>query len=67
MHSLHLSRRDFLKTAIAAPALSQLGFAQAGKADPWNQTIFALPMILLYGISIVIAWGFGPRRARRDA
>jgi sec-independent protein translocase protein TatC len=36
-------------------------------ADPWNQTIFALPMILLYGISIVIAWGFGPRRARRDA
>src|SRR6185295_9242612 len=45
MHSLHLSRRDFLKTAIAAPALSRLGFAQAGKADPWNETAAILSRI----------------------
>jgi sec-independent protein translocase protein TatC len=28
--------------------------------DPFNQTIFALPMIGLYIISIIIAWIFGP-------
>jgi sec-independent protein translocase protein TatC len=31
-------------------------------ADPWNQTIFAAPMIVLYVISIAIAWVFGPKR-----
>jgi sec-independent protein translocase protein TatC len=30
-------------------------------ADPWNQTIFALPMIGLYLISIGIAWLVAPR------
>ncbi len=30
-------------------------------ADPWNQTIFAAPMIVLYLISIVIAWLVGPK------
>ncbi len=29
-------------------------------ADPWNQTVFALPMIALYLISIGIAWLVGP-------
>jgi sec-independent protein translocase protein TatC len=29
-------------------------------ADPWNQTIFALPMVGLYLISIGIAWLVGP-------
>lgn len=29
--------------------------------DWWNQTIFALPMIALYLVSIVIAWIVGPR------
>jgi sec-independent protein translocase protein TatC len=29
--------------------------------DPWNQTIFALPMIGLYLISIVIAWVVAPK------
>ena len=29
--------------------------------DPWNQTIFALPMIALYLISIVIAWIVSPK------
>jgi sec-independent protein translocase protein TatC len=32
--------------------------------DPWNQTIFALPMIGLYLISIVIAWIVAPRKER---
>jgi sec-independent protein translocase protein TatC len=38
-------------------------------ADPWNQTIFAAPMIVLYLISIVIAWLVGPtsRTARDDS
>ena len=35
--------------------------------DPWNQTIFALPMIGLYLISIVIAWIVGPRREKASA
>ncbi|MCC7416815.1 MAG: twin-arginine translocase subunit TatC [Acidobacteria bacterium] len=30
-------------------------------ADPWNQTIFAAPMIGLYLISIAIAWIVNPR------
>jgi sec-independent protein translocase protein TatC len=29
-------------------------------ADPWNQTVFALPMMALYLISIGIAWLVGP-------
>jgi sec-independent protein translocase protein TatC len=29
-------------------------------ADPWNQTVFALPMMALYLISIGIAWIVGP-------
>jgi len=30
--------------------------------DPWNQTVFAVPMIGLYVISIGIAWLVAPRR-----
>jgi sec-independent protein translocase protein TatC len=30
--------------------------------DPWNQTIFAAPMVGLYLLSIGIAWLVGPRR-----
>jgi sec-independent protein translocase protein TatC len=29
--------------------------------DPWNQTVFALPMIGLYLLSIAIAWAAAPR------
>jgi Sec-independent protein secretion pathway component TatC len=29
--------------------------------DPWNQTVFALPMIGLYLLSIGIAWLAAPR------
>jgi len=32
--------------------------------DPWNQTIFAMPMVGLYLISIGIAWMVGPKRAK---
>jgi len=31
-------------------------------ADPWNQTVFAAPMIGLYLISIGVAWLVAPRR-----
>jgi sec-independent protein translocase protein TatC len=33
-------------------------------ADPWNQTVFAAPMIVLYLISIGIAWIVGPRSSK---
>jgi sec-independent protein translocase protein TatC len=33
-------------------------------ADPWNQTIFALPMLALYILSIGIAWAVAPRRGK---
>jgi sec-independent protein translocase protein TatC len=35
--------------------------------DPWNQTLFALPMIGLYMISIGIAWLVAPKGARDAA
>jgi sec-independent protein translocase protein TatC len=35
--------------------------------DPWNQTIFALPMIGLYLISIVIAWIVGPKGQQKPS
>ena len=30
--------------------------------DPWNQSVFAAPMVVLYLLSIGIAWAFAPRR-----
>ena len=35
--------------------------------DPMNQTIFAAPMIVLYLLSIVIAWIVGPKRRQPDS
>lgn len=35
-------------------------------ADPWNQALFAAPMIVLYMISIVIAWLVEPREKEPD-
>lgn len=32
-------------------------------SDPWNQTVFAAPMVLLYFLSIAIVWLVGPKRA----
>jgi sec-independent protein translocase protein TatC len=31
-------------------------------SDPWNQTVFAAPMVVLYIISVGIAWLAAPRR-----
>jgi sec-independent protein translocase protein TatC len=35
--------------------------------DPVNQTIFAAPMIVLYFLSIIIAWVVNPRSGRKDS
>jgi sec-independent protein translocase protein TatC len=35
--------------------------------DPMTQTLMAAPMVGLYGISIVIAWLFGKKRAPEPA
>jgi len=32
-------------------------------ADPWNQIVFAAPMLGLYLVSILIAWIVGPKQA----
>ena len=29
--------------------------------DPWNQTVFAAPMVVLYLLGIVIAWAVGSK------
>jgi sec-independent protein translocase protein TatC len=34
--------------------------------DPWNQTIFAAPMIVLYILSIFIAWIVNPRNRNKS-
>jgi sec-independent protein translocase protein TatC len=35
-------------------------------ADPWNQTIFAAPMVGLYLLSILIVWAVQPKAARDE-
>jgi sec-independent protein translocase protein TatC len=35
--------------------------------DPVNQTIFAAPMIVLYFLSIIIAWAVNPRRGAANS
>ena len=47
----------FLLIFVAAAVITPTG-------DPMTQLIFAAPMIGLYGISIVVAWIFAPRRLR---
>jgi sec-independent protein translocase protein TatC len=34
-------------------------------SDPWNQTVFAAPMLALYLLSILLAWAVAPRTAAR--
>jgi Sec-independent protein secretion pathway component TatC len=41
-----------------------LAAALTPSTDPWNQTIFAAPMIGLYLICIVIAWIVGPKHEK---
>ena len=50
----------FLLFFIAAAIITPTG-------DPVNMTIFAAPMLVLYGMSIVIAWIVVPSRAKADA
>jgi Sec-independent protein secretion pathway component TatC len=33
-------------------------------SDPWNQAMFAAPMMLLYVVSIGVAWLAGPKRQK---
>ena len=49
----------FLLFFIAAAVITPTG-------DPVNMTIFAAPMMVLYGLSIVIAWIVVPSRANED-
>jgi sec-independent protein translocase protein TatC len=44
---------------IAAAALTP-------SPDPWNQALFAIPMIGLYAISVGIAWMVAPRQEHRS-
>jgi sec-independent protein translocase protein TatC len=46
----------FIVSAVATPS-----------SDPWNQTVFAAPMILLYMLSIGIAWMVAPARPAADS
>lgn len=34
-------------------------------SDPWNQTVFATPMVVLYFLSIGIVWLVGPKKAAK--
>jgi Sec-independent protein secretion pathway component TatC len=34
-------------------------------SDPWNQLVFAAPIVTMYVIGIAIAWLVQPRRAPR--
>ena len=47
---------SFIAAAVLTPS-----------ADPWNQIVFAAPMIALYIVSIGLAWLVGPRRERAEA
>ena len=51
--------RNF-KYAILVIAI--LAAVLTSSTDPWNQAIYAAPMIVLYLISIVIAWIVAPKR-----
>ena len=51
-HFLHAILIIFIVAAALTP-----------DGSPWNQTLFALPMIGLYLLSIVIAWAVAPRTA----
>jgi len=50
-HLGHAVIVSFVASALLTPSV-----------DPWNQAVFAAPMIALYVISIAIAWVVAPRR-----
>ena len=45
----------FIVAAVLTPSL-----------DPWNQTVFAAPMLALYLVSIGLAWLAAPRRGKES-
>jgi sec-independent protein translocase protein TatC len=49
----------FLLIFIVAAVITPTG-------DPMTQTIFAAPMVGLYGVSIVVAWLVGPKRIKNE-
>jgi sec-independent protein translocase protein TatC len=49
----------FLLFFIAAAVITPTG-------DPVNMTIFAAPMLVLYGMSVIIAWAVGFARPKAD-
>jgi sec-independent protein translocase protein TatC len=63
---LHLVTARFLwrNLQYAILIIFVLAAVLTSSPDWWNQTVFALPMIALYLISIVIAWIVGPKRER---
>jgi sec-independent protein translocase protein TatC len=50
------------KTRYAVLAIFVIAAILTPSTDPVNQCIFAAPMLVLYALSIGIAWAFGPRR-----
>ena len=55
---------DNLKYAILIIFILAAVLTPSG--DPWNQTVFAAPMIVLYVLSIGIAWMVAPAVPRSD-
>jgi len=51
---------DNLKYAILIIFIIAAVLTPSG--DPWNQTVFAAPMVVLYLLSIGIAWAVAPRK-----
>jgi sec-independent protein translocase protein TatC len=56
---------DNLKYAILIIFILAAVLTPSG--DPWNQTVFAAPMVVLYLLSIGIAWLVAPVAPRTDA
>jgi sec-independent protein translocase protein TatC len=56
---------DNLKYAILIMFIIAAVLTPSG--DPWNQTIFAAPMVVLYLLSIGIAWVVAPRAPKADS
>jgi sec-independent protein translocase protein TatC len=50
----------FLLIFVVAAVITPTG-------DPMTQTIFAAPMVALYGLSIIVAWIVGPKRIKDEA
>ena len=52
----------YVNVALIAGAVLASPFIRRSDGSPWNQTLFAAPMIALYLLSIPIAWAVPPRR-----